>query len=98
MSYNRWPEYRRRTRVALVFVFGGLLFIAGLGLLVRGTGLEVVGSVLIMAWFCGSVVTTYRAGGFRCPRCGEQFFKTNFYHNGFARRCVHCGLPKWEEI
>jgi hypothetical protein len=30
-----------------------------------------------------------------CPRCGRPFHLGWFYGNPFARRCVHCGLPKW---
>jgi hypothetical protein len=40
-----------------------------------------------------------RISWFRCPRCGLLFFCGDWagmpYHNGFARRCVHCGLPTW---
>lgn len=30
----------------------------------------------------------------RCPRCGRLYYRTLFYYNPFARRCVHCGLPR----
>ena len=35
-----------------------------------------------------------------CPRCGKPFHATVHagfirWRNPFARRCVHCGLPKW---
>jgi len=35
-----------------------------------------------------------------CPRCGKPFhaaLRAGFirWRNSFARRCVHCGLPKW---
>jgi predicted nucleic acid-binding Zn-ribbon protein len=32
---------------------------------------------------------------FRCPRCGEKFGSSGFYHNVFARKCLNCGLPKY---
>ena len=31
----------------------------------------------------------------RYPRCGDPFFHNWWNGNGFARRCVHCGLPKY---
>jgi hypothetical protein len=34
---------------------------------------------------------------FPCPRCGKWFFAKWWYHNNFARKCVHCGLPKWAD-
>ena len=45
----------------------------------------------------------YRKFNFTCPRCGELFFRAfdprpwrqDWRHNPFARRCLHCGLPKW---
>ena len=41
-----------------------------------------------------------------CPRCGELFFRKfddrpwrgAWQHNPFARRCMHCGLPKWAAV
>jgi hypothetical protein len=42
-----------------------------------------------------------RTSEFRCPRCGLYFFSGYWgplpYHISFARRCVHCGLPKWAD-
>jgi hypothetical protein len=30
---------------------------------------------------------------FRCPRCAERFCRKGwFFHNGFTRHCLHCGL------
>lgn len=97
MSYNHWSEYRRRNRIALSFLFGGFLFLGPVLMLLRGIVPEFLGSMLMLVWFFGSVATGYWAAGFRCPRCGEYFFQGNFYRNSFARRCVHCRLPKWEE-
>jgi hypothetical protein len=36
----------------------------------------------------------HRAWGIRCPRCGNRFF-VKWYHNQFARRCLHCKLPRY---
>lgn len=60
-------------------------------------GLDGVAPVLMTAWFLGAVVTSFRVSGFHCPRCGRRFFEASWYYNSFARRCVHCGLPKWED-
>jgi hypothetical protein len=33
---------------------------------------------------------------FRCPRCGQKYDRrSRFNLNGFAKKCVYCGLPKY---
>jgi hypothetical protein len=43
---------------------------------------------------------------FRCPRCSELFFESDFespfdipiaYQNTFSRKCMNCGLPRGAE-
>jgi ribosomal protein L37E len=46
-----------------------------------------------MVLFAGSQVWRVM---WRCPRCGRQFFFSGLI-NVFARRCMHCGLPKWSQ-
>lgn len=78
--------------------FGGLVLIWGLRCLFSGPAIEGLLALLILLWISGSIGTSYWAFQFDCPRCGERFFKRRFSRNGFAQRCVHCGLPKWEEV
>ncbi len=33
---------------------------------------------------------------FKCPKCRECFFYHGLYHP-LTQKCVHCGLPKWED-
>jgi len=47
-----------------------------------------------IAWLVLSLVGWLRLVFWRCPRCGRHFF-FNGISNPFARRCMHCGLPKW---
>src|ERR1700748_3668543 len=53
-----------------------------------------IGPVIWMAivWFVG-----YRALCFECPRCGKPFFRTKWSYSTWAKKCRHCGLPKWHE-
>jgi hypothetical protein len=48
-------------------------------------------------WITASFITGFRAQRFRCPQCGKPFFVGRWAVNNWARRCVHCGLPKWSE-
>ena len=45
--------------------------------------------------FVGAIVVSQPPIRWPCPRCGRPFHATFWWHNGFARRCVHCRLPKW---
>ena len=66
----------------------------------RGSGTPI--AVAAFAWMIAFAVVGYQTGNFRCPRCGELFFLKFEIESGgapgqkpFARRCLHCGLPKW---
>lgn len=61
----------------------------------ESTASGIARTIVALAWMISLVVTGNRAANFRCPRCGKHFFKTFWYYNSFARRCVHCGLRKW---
>jgi len=48
------------------------------------------------AWAAAFLVTGVRLSAWRCPRCGKWFAAKWWYNKGFlARKCVHCGLPKY---
>ena len=47
------------------------------------------------SWFVAFAVASFRYTYFRCPRCSERYFMKFPCRNQFARRCLHCGLPKW---
>jgi ketosteroid isomerase-like protein len=60
-----------------------------------GIKADYFGFVIGACWMAAFVVTGWRAALFPCPRCHKWFFATWWYRNPFARKCVHCGLPKW---
>ena len=45
------------------------------------------------SWIAGCVAAGVWWQSFRCPRCGRGFRANWIMRNGFARRCIHCGLP-----
>ena len=94
-----WRPLRRRLRfgVALwacylpcVFVLGWLLSWA------LGSGLAYLGVAL--AWMAACLLVQYWAGQFRCPRCGERFYRRWGYQGSWAGSCANCGFPRWAEI
>jgi hypothetical protein len=93
-----WRVYRRR----LVFALAMFLGIFFGGFLASNMFRETFGRPLSnreaapfgFAWLLLSLVGAVRLWLWRCPRCGRQFF-FNGITNLFARRCMHCALPKW---
>jgi hypothetical protein len=97
-----WRDYRKRRFVFWVvflsYMPGVMAFFLGVGLpLASMTGIKPDYFFFAIAgtWMLAFVVTNLRAVSFPCPRCGQHFFRTWWYSNPLARRCVHCGLPKW---
>lgn len=93
-----WREYRRRRVFALAACLG--IFFGGF--VASNIFRETVGRPVSsweaapfgVAWFVLSFVGAVRLWLWRCPRCRRQYF-FNGITNLFARRCMHCGLPKW---
>jgi hypothetical protein len=53
--------------------------------------------VLALAWMAFLIIASNLSLRFPCPRCGKCFFAKWWYRKGFARRCAHCGLPKYAD-
>ena len=102
-----WRRYRNQSRAFwLVFV----LDIPALAALNRALASAQSDNTttIALAAFAGLVAFAaigYRNWNFRCPRCGELFFhrfddrswRMDWQHRPWARRCLHCGLPKWAD-
>lgn len=96
-----WDEYKRRVRSFRLATLLAPLWILP-GWLIRSflirCGWDPEG-----AWFAAVAfpmmaiiaVAQVRRIRWPCPRCGQSFHVCWWYSNTFARRCVHCGLPKW---
>jgi len=57
----------------------------------EGGGFLAVGAL----WASLLLIPGFLVRGFLCPRCNEPFFDKGLVYFFWARRCVHCGLPKW---
>lgn len=94
-----WNEYRRYRRDLLLVFAGWIPFGACVAELSNSllhsytpAFIAAFGYMLLFV----SIGIRYQL--FRCPRCGEWFAGTWLYSLSFlARRCVHCGLPKFSE-
>jgi len=97
--YRQWVEYqrvRRRSIILFLLLFyggGGLSVVLVQTLLPRAP--LWAGPASVLPWAVAAIVVSQAAVRVPCPRCGKPFHVTFWYHNAFARRCVHCRLPKW---
>jgi hypothetical protein len=92
-----WREYKRiRNTFLLVFVtYVPVCFCIGV-LSVKLFGTFTPGFVAAGLWMILFLFNGMRLNTWRCPRCEKWFSGTWWYNLGFlARRCVHCGLPKY---
>ncbi len=94
MSEYDWRDLKRR-RNQLLFAFIGYVPITLAFGVLAGKLFHSDKPVFVFAisWMLLFAIAGVRYNVFPCPRCGKWFFSTWFFHNGFARRCVHCKLP-----
>jgi hypothetical protein len=96
-----WDEYRRRRRAFWLAIPLSLLWLAPGSLLcyflVRcGLRYDLAFLFAIALSMLGNILIAHLKCMFwPCPRCGRPFHTTWCYGSWFARRCIHCGLPKW---
>ncbi len=97
--YSQWMTYRSLWRrslglTLLLFFGGGLLSLALVQVLWPAAPMWVQ-PVSVLPWVVAAIVASQAPIRWPCPRCGKKFHATFWFYNGFAQRCVHCGLPKW---
>src|SRR5215471_21199489 len=97
VSYtSKWEEYRKRSRLFWV-VF--LMYVPGVALisvpLCKAFNSSTPGFIVAGIWMAVGLILHLRTMFWRCPRCDKYFFCNWWYGNRFARKCVHCKLPKW---
>ena len=96
--FDSWSVYRKRRNIWLFAFVGYVPVVFSVGVLsTRLFSTFTPAFVLAFVWMAFLVIAGNLSLGFPCPRCGKSFFAKWWYHNGFARRCVHCGLPKYAE-
>jgi hypothetical protein len=93
---SAWSDYRNRRRWFFGVWLGGVPLVVLLSLaLIPVFHSEIPFYVVAGAFFFGFAVVGVRLTLFRCPHCHRHFFFTGYSSNHFAKRCVHCGFPKW---
>ena len=93
-----WAEYKASRRLSWMLFFGGppvVLLLGG----IPAELLEIMALFWVVAipWMIAWYFVSMRAVWLLCPRCGKRFFTKGWFTNTWAKRCMHCGLPKWSE-
>jgi hypothetical protein len=84
-DYSRQlADLRRRNRIFWIIV---LSYPLGMTLLMSFFPTPIW---VALIWMGATLIASLYRNGFRCPRCGQRFFRTG----RFSRSCVHCGLPR----
>jgi hypothetical protein len=92
---QEWERYKT-LRNQFVFVFAGAPIVFTFQYLtVKLFHTTFPALILNICWTVLLVLSGFRMLWFPCPRCGKMFFAKWYFDDAFARRCVHCGLPKY---
>jgi hypothetical protein len=92
-----WTQYRR-VRNLFWLLFAGYVPVVGVAavLCLKLFHTVMPGFPVAMIWMAGWAITGVRLNTWPCARCGKWFASTWWYNlSFFARKCVHCGLPKY---
>lgn len=81
-------DIRRRRRVVWIVFFLYLPVVALADLIFTNA----VAPYVAGFWMAVFGISGFRVWSSRCPRCGERFHTTNWWHNCWTRRCLHCQL------
>jgi hypothetical protein len=81
-----WQDYRRRSKLFWIT----LLSWAFIGYFFQPTGIPAA------IWMALFVLAIFCHASWRCPQCGKDFFCSATFKSGFTRKCLNCGLRKWE--
>jgi hypothetical protein len=100
MYAEQWEEYRKRRRIFLSVLLGCFLpFVYCILLFKVLPDEEIVNRVYLAMFATWGLVLSWawiRLQYWRCPRCDNYYFR-GLSLNPFVRRCLHCGLKKWDE-
>lgn len=94
-----WRACQLRERVLLGLMLGYIPGVLAVGMaLNKLVGSKIPIFIIAVGWMMAVAFAGVALKSFPCPRCGRLFFRSERYHNAFARKCVHCGLAKWDEV
>ena len=91
-----WGDLRCRE---LLFWFFVLSYVPGMLLIIvllndfHSAVPKHLGAYFSVVWLAGFAGASFYRQSFRCPRCGQLFFRRMGLIEPSARKCVNCDLP-----
>jgi hypothetical protein len=94
-----WQDFRFRNRLGCLLYLASpllfLLFVPPADMLLGKTAAYVV----VACCFAAAMFGMFYRSTARCPRCNKPFYSGRIgflaVHNGFAWKCMNCGIPKY---
>ena len=79
----------RRRNIGLFLM---LLYVPSVGALYEFTGSDQISVGTAIIFMIAIAALLFSVAFVKCPRCNKMFFTKWYWANGFALKCVHCGL------
>lgn len=96
---ENWQRYRRARTILLLVWIGYLPGVPAIAWVISKVLRREANDLWIpvaLVWMAAFAITGFRVQCWKCPRCGNWFSAKWYYNKSFlARKCVHCGLPKF---
>src|SRR2546430_17544194 len=97
MSAGAWTKYRIRRNLLLALMICYPTLLPLLAPLMERLGFRATMIYLLaVVWMAAIATAGIRLAWFRCPRCGHLFHLRFGFFWPLARRCLHCGLRKFD--
>jgi hypothetical protein len=96
---ENWQRYRKLRNLYFVIWLGYIPAVYVFTVLMsKAFGTFFPSFVFAGIWMLMFAATGARLSTWPCPKCGKWFSVSWWYNKSFfARKCVHCGLPKFAD-
>ncbi len=102
MNYkNSWKKFKKFeiTYISLLILFFPYMILVQVISKKIGLNNKFFMLTFFLIWGIGFVVSINKVYGWKCPKCGKNFFYKSYFARGLPKfwitSCRHCGLKKY---